>query len=142
MDDATVLMSGIIIALAYFSPVNEHFVQNKKLSHSGIGILSFLLSVMVGIFVIVFLSIAEAIKESGREVGIQSFFIGIALLLCADFVAFILGAASLFQKDRNKLFPILGTVFFYTRGGCDVLYSGHGGECRKYLMRINRKDTI
>ena len=44
---------------------------------------------------------AEAIMVGGAIVG----------LLIADFVALGLGIGGLFQKERKKIFAILGTVF-------------------------------
>jgi len=80
--------------------------------HSGIGIASFITSIVVGIlifFVIVVSGVmAVSMPSEGLFVVVGLFVIA---LLIADIVALGLGIGGLCQKDRKKIFAILGTVF-------------------------------
>ena len=85
--------------------------------HSGIGIASFIISVLTGISMLVLFVIAGVmenstpggINEESTEAMVFGVFIFAALFACL--LALGLGAAGLFQKDRKKTFAILGTVF-------------------------------
>lgn len=89
----------------------------EEQKHSGIGIVSFITSIISGICIFLILVIAgvmEASSPGGMDeesasavvVGLSLFaFLGMALL------ALGLGIGGLFQKERKKIFAILGTVF-------------------------------
>lgn len=88
-----------------------------EVKHSGLGIASFVLSIISLVLIFGLLIVAgvlEATTPGGMDetsmaaivVGLLLFaFIGTAL------VATGLGVAGLFQKQRKKIFAILGTVF-------------------------------
>ena len=85
--------------------------------HSGLGIASFALSLLMsaGIF---FIIMAAGVIETARPGGLDenspaAVVIGLIVLAAgfANLVAMGLGIAGLFQKDRNKVFAILGTCF-------------------------------
>ena len=85
--------------------------------HAGLGIASFIISMVAGLLVFIVIVIAgvmEASTPGGIDetsagavmVGLFLFlFIGMAL------VALGLGIAGLLQKQRKKVFAVLGTVF-------------------------------
>lgn len=85
--------------------------------HSGLGITSFIFSIVSGILIFILIIIAgmmEAstpggIDEKSAAAVIVGLFIIAFLFLCL--VALGLGIAGLMQKDRKKLFAILGTIF-------------------------------
>ncbi|MEM9566736.1 MAG: hypothetical protein AAF974_00375 [Cyanobacteria bacterium P01_E01_bin.34] len=78
---------------------------------------SFSASISVGVSVVLLLLVAGFIENSRpggvASTDLEASFIGLAAvgLFVLDFIAFILGVMGLFQRDRNKTFPILGTVF-------------------------------
>ncbi|MBO1272981.1 hypothetical protein J3L11_15140 [Shewanella sp. 4t3-1-2LB] len=85
--------------------------------HSGLGISSFIVSLAAAILIFITLVIAGnlanttpgGLDENSRTAMTIGFaIIGLVLL---SLVALGLGIAGLFQKDRQKVFPILGTVF-------------------------------
>jgi hypothetical protein len=89
----------------------------EEQKHSGIGIASFITSIVSGILIFLLIVIAgvmEASTPGGMDeesasavvVGLFLFaFLGLAL------VALALGIGGLFQKERKKIFAILGAVF-------------------------------
>jgi len=92
--------------------------------HSGPGIASFITSVGVGIFTILLLVIESNINESftlytlewdARQIIIL--YLRFVLLL-VSFVALGLGLWGLLQKNRKKIFAILGTIFSLGIIGC------------------------
>lgn len=85
--------------------------------HSGLGVASFIISVVTGVLLFLLIVIAGAIEastpggmdeESATAVVIGLFVI---LFLCVMLVALGLGVAGLLQKERKKIFAILGVVF-------------------------------
>lgn len=85
--------------------------------HSGMGIASFAISIVVG--VIVFLLIAVAAMATASTPGgmddnsptAMVIGLGIVLMFGLDVVAIGLGIAGIVQKNRKKVFAILGVVF-------------------------------
>lgn len=85
-------------------------------THSGLGIASFATSLVSAILVLALLVVA-GIMEASAPAGLDeqspaAIGIGCSMvlfLLCA-LVALGLGIGALFQKDRHKVFPILGVV--------------------------------
>ena len=87
----------------------------EQQKHSGIGISSFIASIASGVLIFLLVAVAGFMQASGSmsrnqgaatAVGLFLFaFLGVAL------VALGLGIAGLMQKDRKKIFPLLGTIF-------------------------------
>ncbi len=112
--------------------------ENIKLKHSGLGIASFITSVMVAsfIFLIVIAGAMESSTPSGMDeksvgaiagamksstpdgmdeksagtIGLDVFISVFVFFLFPSLVALGLGIGGLLQKDRKKIFAILGTV--------------------------------
>lgn len=88
-----------------------------SLRHSGPGIASFIVSLVSGgvLFVIfVIAGVMEATTPGGiDETSVEAIAIGLAMFafLGLSLAAFVLGVCGLLQRERNKLFAILGTVF-------------------------------
>jgi uncharacterized membrane protein len=86
-------------------------MENPK--HSPIGVTSFFMGVICGLlatFVIFFQAIAgyfSSMLPTNQGIVEILFFV----LLLGNFVAIVLGIASFFQKNRRKLFGLMGTVF-------------------------------
>lgn len=95
--------------------MSEHIAPPTAGSkHSGIGIASFVLSI-VGAALLVFTIMAAGAIEMTTPGGIEessvaAVVIGLAIigLLATQLVAFGMGIAALFQRERKKLFAILG----------------------------------
>lgn len=88
--------------------------QPIEQKHSGVGIASFIISVLVGIAMAALFVGAAILHARGRD-GVYpgQALVGIIaiLLLFADTAAFGLGLASVFAKERKKIFGILGLTF-------------------------------
>jgi hypothetical protein len=89
-------------------------VENK---HSGLGISSFIISTAIGVLMFL-LFIVAGIMETSTPGGIDedstgAMLVGLFLIafLILDLLAIGLGIAGLIQKDRKKMFSILGVVF-------------------------------
>jgi len=87
-----------------------------KLKHSGMGVASFATSVVAGLLIIVcYIAIVAKTLATGGTLDKHSSFaiisgmIIIGLLLC-DLIALGLGIAGIFEKNRKKVFAILGTI--------------------------------
>jgi len=99
--------------------------------HSGVGIASFVLSVLSGVSLFALFGVAgymELQSPGGMsEDDPTTMLLGVALIGAGmtQFLAFILGAVGLFQANRKKIFAILGTIFsllaILTFGGLMVL---------------------
>lgn len=87
------------------------------MKHSGLGIASFIISIIAGLLLLTIIAAAgyfEATMPGGMsEDSIQAMIVGLIIILAAagELVAFSLGVVSLFAKDRKKIFGILGTLF-------------------------------
>jgi len=88
-----------------------------ELKHSGVGIASFVLSMLSGVSLFVLFGVA-GYMESQSPAGMSeddptTMLLGVALIAAAmaQFLAFILGVVGLFQPNRKKIFAILGTIF-------------------------------
>ncbi len=85
--------------------------------HSGIGIASFVISILAGILIFIVLGIAGSLEASTPggidENSTEAVMVGLAIigLLLLSVLAVGLGVGGLFQKERKKIFAILGTVF-------------------------------
>lgn len=91
--------------------------ESMETKHSGFGIASFIISISVGLLLFLVLAIGGILDASTPggmdEQSIQAVLVGLSMiaLLFFAFVAAALGIVGLFQKERKKLFAILGTVF-------------------------------
>lgn len=89
----------------------------EEQKHSGLGIASFITSIVSGILiflVIVIAGVMEASTPGGiDEESVGAVMVGLFLFafLGAALVALGLGIGGLLQKERKKIFAILGTVF-------------------------------
>lgn len=88
-----------------------------ELKHSGVGIASFVLSMLSGLSLFVLFGVAGYMESQSpggmSEDDPSTMLLGVALIGAgmAQFLAFILGAVGLFQPNRKKIFAILGTIF-------------------------------
>ncbi len=89
----------------------------EEQKHSGLGIASFITSIVSGILTFLLIVIAGVIETSTPggmdEESASAMIVGLFLFtfLGASLVALGLGIAGLMQKERKKIFAILGTVF-------------------------------
>lgn len=90
-------------------------MEEKK--YSGLGIASFITSIVSGILIFLLFVIAgimEASTPGGMdEESVGAVMVGLFLFvfLGATMIALGLGIAGFFQKERKQIFSILGTVF-------------------------------
>ena len=91
--------------------------DHSLLKHSGLGIASFILSVAVGIFdfvLVAFAGLVEASTPGGMdEESVIAILIGIFIFggVAANLAGTGLGVAGLVQRDRRKVFSVLGLAF-------------------------------
>ena len=89
----------------------------EEQKHSGIGIASFIISIISGVLIFMLVVIATIIEGSTpggmNEDSIGAIIIGlfVFLFLGMALVALALGIVGILQKGRKKIFAILGTVF-------------------------------
>lgn len=85
--------------------------------HSGLGITSFVISLLVGVLIFATIIIAGFMSarhpDGMDEKAASTIFIGLAIIsfMLLDLLALALGIAGLFQKDTKKVFAILGIIF-------------------------------
>jgi len=91
-------------------------VEDLEQKHSRFGIASFILSLVAGLAMCG--ALVFVILLPGFDTGTQSthlFTLVVGLVFCGfflvDFVAIGLGIAGLFERNRKKVFAILGIVF-------------------------------
>lgn len=84
--------------------------------HSGLGISSFVLSLVVGLATFALFT-AGAVLQNATPGGVheespEAIVLGLLLMvtLAGCLVSFALGVAGLFQENRNRTFAILGTI--------------------------------
>lgn len=87
-----------------------------SLPHSGMGIASFIISLVAGVCLLVTFGIAGAAESQPgglNEESLMAGVLGLLMLLAAlaQVVALGLGIAGLVQAGRSKIFGVLGTVF-------------------------------
>jgi hypothetical protein len=90
-------------------------MEEKK--HSGLGIASFITSIVSGLLIFL-IAVILAVMEGSTPGGIDEESVGAVLgglglfaLLGAAVFALGLGVGGLLQKERKKIFAVLGTVF-------------------------------
>lgn len=100
-------------------PLASTPVVAVDLKHSGLGIASFVLSILVGLSIFASLVAAVIAAESGgaefSDDSGASMILGLAVmgLLLLDLLALALGIGGLLQANRQKVFAILGTLFSF-----------------------------
>ena len=88
-----------------------------KQKNSGFGVASFIMSIVIGLLILVLFAVAGVISASTPggmdKQSVQAVIIGLSILvlLFLALVAMVLGIVGLLQKERKKLFAILGTIF-------------------------------
>jgi hypothetical protein len=87
------------------------------LKHSGIGISSFILALAAGIGTFVVVVVAGAMAAAAGPQGIneqspQAVVVGLLLIggVLASLLALVLGIVGLCEKNRKKIFALLGTL--------------------------------
>ena len=90
-----------------------------SLPHSGLGIASFIISLVAGVGLLVIFGIAGVAGAQSNGLDEESLMAGVSGLLMllnalAQVVALGLGIAGLVHSGRSKLFGVLGTVFAST----------------------------
>ncbi len=88
-----------------------------EMRHSGLGISSFIISTAIGVLMFLLFVIAGVLETSTPggmdENSVEAMLVGLFLIafLLMDLVALGLGVGGLFQRDRRKVFAVLGVVF-------------------------------
>lgn len=88
-----------------------------ELKHSGIGITSFIMSLVMALIAFIVVIIAGVLETSSAggmdESAVGTMVVGFLIIGCilVQLVALGLGIAGLIQKNRKKIFAVLGTVF-------------------------------
>ncbi len=91
--------------------------DNVAMKHSGLGISSFIMSIVVGVFdfvVIVLAGLVEASTPGGMdEESVVAVLIGLFIFagMFANLAGIGMGIAGLVQRDRKKVFAALGLAF-------------------------------
>ncbi|MDR2081386.1 MAG: hypothetical protein LBP54_05815 [Campylobacteraceae bacterium] len=90
-----------------------HEGKNAELKHSGLGIASFILSVINIVSIFVLFVIAGALNVSGEEDEATDVIIGAFFLffMLTTIISIGLGIAGLVVKDRKRMFAALGLIF-------------------------------
>jgi hypothetical protein len=86
-----------------------------KDKHSGTGIASFIISLVMGVFILLLILVAGVAQASigdCKDTEMAEGIFGVLILGClfGNLVGVGLGIAGLAQKDRKHVFPILGTT--------------------------------
>ncbi len=115
------------------NPYGAEYNRDVPTTHSGLGIASFILSLVGGFagFALVVVAAVMVGEDSNAlpddDPGL--IVLGLALIGCGCLIltSVILGIAAMFQADRKKLFAILGLIFSFLAcvgfGGLMVLGS-------------------
>jgi hypothetical protein len=88
-----------------------------ELKHSGIGITAFIFSLVMALIAFIIIIIAGVLEASSPggidESSAAAAVVGLLIIGCllVQLVALGLGIAGLIQKNRKKIFAVLGTVF-------------------------------
>lgn len=93
---------------------NGYFTESKPLKHSGLGIASFVISLINGFFVvgIIFLSvIMEVAGVDEDSVAVALLGLGAIFVIVINLVGLGLGIGGCFIKGRKILLAVLGIIF-------------------------------
>ena len=90
-----------------------------ELKHSGLGITSFIISLVMALIAFIIIIIAGVMEASSpggideSSAAAAAAVVGLLIIGCllVQLVALGLGIAGLIQKNRKKIFAVLGTVF-------------------------------
>ena len=94
-----------------------HQSSGSELKSSGLGITSFVLAILAGVFAIVLIGVAgyiEASRPGGmNEESPVAMIVGLSMFAIVGmcFLGLCLGIAALFQSNRSKVFAIIGVIF-------------------------------
>jgi hypothetical protein len=82
------------------------------LRHGGLGVTSFVMSVVVLVLIVVLFGVAGAMKAAGTATPATNVVVGLAIIVLwvLDLVAIALGIAGAIDNTSKKVFPILGLV--------------------------------
>ena len=89
----------------------------EEQKHSGLGVASFVTSLISGVVIFLLLAVAGVMEASTpggiSEDSLSAMVVGLILLLFLGvaLVALGLGIAGLLQKNRKKIFALLGSIF-------------------------------
>jgi len=88
-------------------------VEQPILRHGGLGVASFVISIVVLPLLFVLIGVAAAIKQSGGESQVNNMLIGFDMisLWVVNLAGIGLGIAGAVDKSSKKVFPVLGLVF-------------------------------
>lgn len=91
------------------------YMPVAELKHSGLGITSFVLSIVCGLGLLICIVVAGVLSLDGEmdENSMEAILLGFSILalIFVDLVALIFGLIGWTQKNRKSIFGILGTVF-------------------------------
>lgn len=99
-----------------FGVIKNDRGHSVDMKHSGLGISSFIISAATGVAMFVLIMLAGVLETTTAggmdEESVAAVLIGLFMFgfLFIDLLAVGLGIAGLFQKDRKKIFAILGVV--------------------------------
>ena len=94
--------------------------------HSGLGVASFVISAVAGLAMFVLLLIASVLQATTpggidkRSAGNILLGFSMLALVGVDVIAIGLGIAGILQRERKKLFAILGTIFAFATVACTM----------------------
>lgn len=92
-------------------------IKPAEFKHGGLGIASFILSLISGVMLLILVVIAGVMESSSPdgldEESNEAIVLSLSLIgfLFGSFVAALLGFIGLFQSRRKKLFAIMGMLF-------------------------------
>jgi hypothetical protein len=103
-------------APGYAAPPRQRDFDDQRLKHSGLGIASFIIAILSGIFDFVFFVIVGLIGANDPSIDETSpvaMVVGLILFAAVGFtfIGLGLGIVGVVLPNRNKLFPWLGLVF-------------------------------
>ena len=106
--------------------------ESIEKKHSGYGVTSFIMSITIGILLFILFAVAGVVAASTPggmdKQSMQAMVIGfgIIILLFCTVISTALGIVGLFQKERKKVFAILGTMFslLILLGGVGLIVMG------------------
>lgn len=95
----------------YYLPPGHEYLPPEPQKHSGVGIASFIIGMVVGGVQLVLVVVAAAMVMGGAsEDSPQMMVVGCSFLvgMAANLVGIVLGIVGAVQKNRKKVFSILG----------------------------------
>lgn len=114
MEEQKTLGAGIDLGMVGLASKG---VNKEEYKHSGLGIASFITSLVSGVILFILVVIAGVMEASSiggmDENSVGAVILGLFLIffIAVCMVALGLGIGGLFQRERKKIFAILGVVF-------------------------------